>query len=329
MTLADTHLQTNAMQARDALAGGKVLVTGATGFIGAHLCRRLQAIGMEVSAISRTPRSSDTSDLQWWQGDLSDITTVRGQLHAIKPEIIFHLASHVAGARGLELVLPTFHSNLISTVNLLTAATEIGCRRMIIVGSLEEPAPGDAETIPCSPYAAAKWASSTYARMFYALYQTPVVIARLFMVYGPDQPDRHKLIPYAIDMLLRGQAPRLSSGQRLIDWIYIDDVVDGLLAAALAPNVEGQTVDLGSGALIPIHEVVRQLVTLVGARVAPVFGALPDRMMEQVRAADTTAAYAVLGWRPSTPLEQGLRKTVEWYRTQLVAAMAMAGATTD
>ena len=297
-------------------SGQKVLVTGASGFIGSHLCDRLSKDGAEVHAVSRTLRHTDpNTGIQWWQGKLEDIDTVRNILDPVKPEVIFHLASHVAGSRSLELVLPTLHSNLVSTVNLLTVATEIGCRRLVLIGSLEEPEP-DHNQVPCSPYAAAKSASSAYGRMFHELYQTPVVIARLFMVYGSGQQDRRKLIPYVTLSLLQGQAPKLSSGQRLVDWIYVDDVVDGLLVAAQAPNVEGCTVDLGSGILVSIRTVVQQLSNLVGAETQPLFGALPDRPMEQVRVANTTYSYDKLGWQPATSLERGLELTVDWYRKQ-------------
>ena len=117
----------------------KVLITGASGFIGSHLCRRLCTTGIELHAISRAKRPSHGSKLQWWQGDLSDSAMARDLVQAVKPDVIFHLASHVMGARNLENVLPTFRSNLLSTVNILTVASEVGCRRIVLTNSLEEP----------------------------------------------------------------------------------------------------------------------------------------------------------------------------------------------
>ena len=234
-------------------SGQKVLVTGASGLFGSHLCSRLCQASAEVYAISRQFRSCDNDCLHWKQTDLTEIDPVRQLLRTIKPEIIFHLASHVAGSRSLELVLPTLQSNLVSTGNLLTSATEVGCRRLVLIGSLEEPEASNNQVTPCSPYAAAKWASSAYGRMFHALYQTPVVIARAFMVYGPGQQDLRKLVPYVTLSLLQGQSPQLASGKRQVDWIYINDVVAGLLAAAQAPDIDGQTIDIGSGKLTPIR----------------------------------------------------------------------------
>lgn len=302
------------------LLGKKILVTGAKGFIGSHLCRSLYRIGTEVHGVSRKMHSKDENFMRWWQGDLADIEIVRNLLTTIKPEIIFHLASHVAGSRNLELVLPTFRSNLMTTVNILTVATEIGCHRIVLTGSMEEPGSESAETIPCSPYAAAKWASSGYARMFHSLYQTPVVIARLFMVYGPGQQDMTKLIPYVTLSLLRNEAPQLSSGTRQIDWIYVEDIVDGLIAAAQAPDIEGSTIDLGSGSLVPIRTVVEHLVNLVNPTIDPLFGALHDRPMEQVQVAKVSETFDKIGWKPTVSLEKGLALTVDWYRNNFITS---------
>src|SRR5262245_19970534 len=238
----------------------RILVTGASGFIGTHLCHYLHKNGAQVHAVSRTRHDDKTNGLHWWQADLAEISIVRDLFIAIQPEIIFHLASHVAGARESNMILPTFRSNLMSTVNLLTVASEIGCHRIVLTGSMEEPGVKNPESIPCSPYAAAKWASRAYARMFHALYQLPVVILRVFMVYGPGQQDLRKLIPYVILSLLQRESPKLSSGQRQIDWIYVEDVVAAFLAAAQAANIEGSTIDVGSGTLVSIKTIVEQLV---------------------------------------------------------------------
>ena len=296
--------------------GRRVLITGASGFIGSHLCRRLSEVGIELHAVSRMKRPAHEGKLQWWQGDLSDSTTARELVQTIKPHVIFHLASHVMGARSLENVLPTFRSTLFSTVNIMAAAGEVGCRRIVLTNSLEEPDPGDPAPIPSSPYAAAKWASSGYARMFHALYQLPVVVLRLFMVYGPAQRDLGKLIPYVTLCLLRGESPRLTSGRRDVDWIYVEDVVDGIIAAAQANDVEGKTIDIGSGELVPIRTVVEHLVRLTNPTVQPSFDALPERPLEQIRAANTAVSLVQIGWRPKTALKEGLEKTVNWYRQE-------------
>jgi nucleoside-diphosphate-sugar epimerase len=298
-------------------SGETILVTGATGFIGSHLCRRLGDGGAEVHGVSRAEQPREESGPRWWQGDLADLSTVRDLMAAIRPTVVFHLASHVAGARDAGLVVPTFRSNLTSTVNVLAVATEVRCRRVVLASSMEEPEPGNADAIPSSPYAVAKWAGSAYGRMFHALFQLPIVILRIFMVYGPRQRDVSKLVPYVTLALLRGESPKLTAGRRLVDWIYVDDVVDALLAAARSTGVEGCTIDVGSGELVPIRTVVEHLVRLIDRRIEPLFGALTERPLEQTRVADVTRSTALMGWKPGTALEDGLRHTVEWYRRHI------------
>jgi len=171
--------------------------------------------------------------------------------------------------------------------------------------------------VPSSPYAAAKFAASAYGRMFHALYKTPVAILRLFMVYGPGQQDLRKLVPYVTLSLLKGQTPELSSGARKVDWIYVDDVVAGYLAAATAKGVEGSTIDLGSGRLDTVRTVVEELVGLINPHVQPLFGSIPERVLEQTRTADVERSSRLLGWRTQVSLHDGLERTAEWYREQL------------
>ncbi|HVT47338.1 MAG TPA: NAD(P)-dependent oxidoreductase [Vicinamibacterales bacterium] len=293
------------------LAGRKILVTGASGFIGTHLCHRLCAAGAKVTAISRAAHESPA--LQWLRGDVADLAFVRQAFREVAPEVVFHLASHVQGAPHLEQVLPTLRANLLTTVHLLTAAAEHGAGRLVLTGSMTEPDPDQGERFPVAPYAAAKWASSGYARMFHALYGVPIVLARVFMVYGPAQFDRSKLVPYVIQSLLRGESPRLSSGTRLVDWIYVADVVEGLLALAATPGIEGRTLDLGSGRLISIRTIVETLCRLTRLDVEPSFGALAERPMESQRVADVDATFRAVGWRSMVPLDEGLRRTIAWY----------------
>jgi len=297
----------------DSLSHQRIIVTGASGFLGSHLCDRLWPLGAELHAVSRTSRDKDTRPIRWWQADLESLEAVQKLLRTIQPDIIFHLSGFATGAADPRHILTTFQSQLVSKINLLMAATEIGCQRLILTASLEEPDAGGADATPASPYAAAKWAGGAYARMFHRLYQTPVVLGRPFMTYGPQQ-NPNKVIPSVTLSLLRGEAPKLGSGLRPVDWIYVDDVIDGFLAIAHTPNIEGLTFDFGSGELVPIRTVVERLVAQVNPQIMPVFGALADRPVENVRLADTAFAFTKLGWKPTTPLEQGLAQTVAWYR---------------
>jgi nucleoside-diphosphate-sugar epimerase len=291
-------------------ASGNVLVTGASGFIGRALVRRLVADGHTTVCTARRPAHDVAEGAAWVPGDLADRSFVQRLIEEARPAVVFHLASHVTGSRSIDVVPATLANNLVASVSVLEAATEAGCDRVVLIGSGDEPAAGDA---PCSPYAATKWAVGGYARMFLSLYGTPVTTARPFMVYGPDQPDTTKVVPYTITSLLRGEAPTLSSGQRLCDWVYIDDVVDALLVLADAPEVIGRVLDVGSGHLQTVRHVVETIATLVGAAVQPVFGGLADRQGETQAVADVAETARVCGWRPTTDLYEGLKRTVAWY----------------
>lgn len=121
----------------------KILVTGASGFIGSHLCRHLSKLGADVHATSRVMRTSAQGGPCWWHSTLIEIDSVQEIFSKVRPDVVYHLAGSVGASTDKELVLPTFHSLLTSTVNILIGATEVGCRRVILSGSLTEPCSGN------------------------------------------------------------------------------------------------------------------------------------------------------------------------------------------
>jgi nucleoside-diphosphate-sugar epimerase len=152
--------------------------------------------------------------------------------------------------------------------------------------------------------------------MYAELYCLPVVVARVFMVYGPGPQDFGKLVPYVVRTLLEGATPRLSSGAREVDWIFVEDVVEALVRLATAEGVAGHVVDVGSGELATVADVVRRLYSIAGRGDDPPFGTLGDRALEQVRRADVEATTTLLGWCPQVALDDGLRRTFEWFRAE-------------
>ena len=292
----------------------KILVTGASGFIGLHLCKRLALEGNEVHAISRGGYRSPDDHIKWWQADFQDPGEARVLFRNIHPQIVFHLSSRVTGSRDLSEVVPTFQANLASTVSLLVDAAEEGCQRVVLAGSCEAPLQGEEQTL-CSPYAATKWCSAGYADMFRTLFCLSVSVPRIFITYGPGPQDIRKIIPYTILSMLRGERPKLSSGRRMVDWIYVDDVVEGLIRAASTTVPAPSSFDLGSGSLVSIRSLVNRISEIIDNGIEPEFGALPDRPFEHERVADTSILKHTFGWSPSTSLDDGLKKTVNWFKS--------------
>jgi UDP-glucose 4-epimerase len=289
----------------------RCLVTGAGGFLGLALSHALVARGAEVHASGRA--ASRDVPFPWHQCDVADAVAVRRLFSTVAPDTVFHLASRVTGTRDLDLVAPILQDNLVGTVNVLVAATQSGRPRVICLGSLQEP---DMQPLvaPGSPYGAAKLAASAYARMFAEVFALPVSIARPFMAYGAGQTDLTKLVPYVVTQLLRNEEAALSSGMQAFDWVYVDDVVEALLATAATSASIGKTVDIGCGVLTSVRDVAMGIATRLNRTGALRLGAIPDRRLEQTRCADTDATAALIHWRAQVPLEEGLDRSVAWYR---------------
>lgn len=300
----------------DGWRDAEVLVTGARGFLASHLCRRLVHEGARVHGVSRAPDPGHPS-IRWRQLDIADPQVVRPLIADVRPDFVFHLAGHVSGSQRLEQIEPTLLTNLASTVRLLTAVAETGRCRTVMTGSMHEPHPGDPTAVPCSPYAASKTAASAYARMFHALYQLPIGIARPFMAYGPGQWDLTKLLPYVIVSLLRGESPKVGGGTRALDWVFVDDVIEGMLLIARSEFMDARTIDLGCGELVSIRCVIERVVAKIGSDVPVQFGAIEDRPLERRHAAVLEETQRLIGWLPQTTLERGLDASIEWYRLQL------------
>ncbi|MDX2157742.1 MAG: NAD(P)-dependent oxidoreductase [Hyphomicrobiaceae bacterium] len=294
-----------------------VLVTGASGFIASALGNALAQAGAQVHGASRRrPSGIGAAFATHTPADLSDFDACRRLVGEIRPQIVFHLASHVSGRQDLETVRHTLSANFVSTVNLLSALAEVATAKAIVIaGSSEEPRHfehGVASTAPSTPYAAAKLGASAYGAFFRHTLGLPVAHARIFMGYGPGQLDLVKLVPYVTLSLLGGRKPSLTSGAKLADFTYIDDIVDGLMVLGLDPAIE--TLDIGTGRLTSVGEIATRLRDMIAPEAELGFGALTDRVNESRLAADVERSAALTGWRAKVGIEDGLARTVDWYR---------------
>jgi nucleoside-diphosphate-sugar epimerase len=234
-------------------------------------------------------------------------------LEATAPDLVLHLSGVVSAAPRSDLVRPTFDSLVVSSLALLRAVDDGRLPRLVLIGSFEEPPAG---APPGSPYGAAKAAMTSYARL-HAAWGADVVVVRPAMVYGHGQAA-DKLLPYIARCALTGVRPDLTSGARLADWVYADDVIGGIVQAAeRAPA--GSEVDLGTGIMTSTRAVVEALLSALGTDVTPRWGALPDRPFEPSRAAAVEAAEQLIGWRAQHSLDDGLGLAAARWRAEHVA----------
>ncbi len=299
----------------DAFRGQRVLVSGSTGFIGRALCKALLALGADVHGLARRG-DRNIAAVRPWSVDLRDAARVDEVCNEIRPQYVFHLAAQVTARQELDLIRPMLEHNLLGTVNLLLAAMPHGCRRFVFVGTAEEPDGELRRASPSSPYTAAKTAAALYARMFNRVYNWPIVSVRPFLTYGPGQ-ETTKLIPYTILKLLERESPRLTSANRLCDFVHVEDVVRGMLHAAQQAGVEGQTLDLGSGQVVSIRAAVELVANLIGVPGLLRFAAAPERVAEPALIADVESSRRMLGWEPRWTLKTGLAQTIRWYAEQM------------
>ena len=304
---------------------GRVLVTGATGFIGQRLVRRLVALGARVyagAAPDEEPERVAGLPIQVERliFDLRDAGAVQAAVAEAVPQFVFHLAAVGVTDPAVDPAL-ALAVNAGGTIHLLEALRGQNVRRVVLVGTCYEygasqqlAVSGQPSVIegldPFNAYAASKVAAWAFGRMYWRAHGLPVVTVRPFQVYGPGQPA-HTLIPAAIGAALAGEDFPMTPAEQERDFVYVEDVVSGLLAAADAPGVEGEGLDLGTGIARPIRQVIQRVWELAGGtgRVLP--GALPYRPGEVMRiVADADRTARLTGWRAQVGLEEGLRRTI-------------------
>lgn len=133
------------------------------------------------------------------------------------------------------------------------------------------------------------------------------------MGYGPGQP-KSKILPYVITALLNGESPKLTSGKWQVDWIFIDDLIDGIITATTHPKTFSTPIELGSGKLTSVKEMVEIIVKIINTDVYPQFGVIPDRFSEHPRIARVDKTFDMIGWKPKLSVEDGLTITINWFK---------------
>ncbi|GMQ78143.1 MAG: SDR family NAD(P)-dependent oxidoreductase [Anaerolineae bacterium] len=300
----------------------KVLITGAAGFIGKHLAQPLSEAGYEVSLLFRNPRElSRYLEKENLHGiahrenavaDLSDINQTIRALDAVQPDRLIHLASSGVSNPNLP-VDQALRDNLFGTLNLIKACFELesgGRLEKIIVA--RTPGEGTAMNV----YAASKAAAWSFCSMFARTKSFPILGAMIYQTYGPYQPDK-LVIPSAFQAAISNQDFPMTSGKQKKDWIYIDDVVSGLLSLLTIDLKPGTVVELGTGIATPLMLVINKIYKLVGGTGKPLKGFIENRTGEEsLQVANLNATRDQISWTPQVSLEEGLQTYYAWFSRQ-------------
>jgi nucleoside-diphosphate-sugar epimerase len=305
----------------------RALVTGAEGFLGANLVRRLLASGHEVLAVARPGGTSwrlqdIATDVRVVELDLRDLAAVERTVAETKPQWIFHLAAH--GAYSWQTDVEAMVAvNVGATAALLTAARAADVQAFVNVGSsseygLKDHPPREDEWVqPNSHYAVTK-AAGTHLTALAATQGVPAVTLRLYSIYGPWE-DPGRLIPALVREAMGGKLPPLVGPQTARDFVYVDDCCEALLRAAErgAPAGAGASLNVGSGTQTRLDELVEIARASLGVTALPEWGTMEQRSWDtSVWVSDPRAAAEHLDWRASTGLGEGLTRTAAWLRAR-------------
>lgn len=312
----------------------KILVTGAGGFIGSHLCESLSEKGFKVRAMIRYNSRNSwgwlenlpcKKKIEIVSADVRNYDSVRRAVEGV--ELVFHLAALIGIPYSYQTPESYVDTNIKGTLNLLQAAIEFEVNKIICTSTSEVygtaqyvPITEDHPVNPQSPYAASKAAADFMALAFYRSFGVPVSITRLFNTYGPRQSAR-AVIPTIITQVLSGfKHLKLGFVDSTRDFTFVEDAIDGLIKVAESKQGLGEVINIGSNNEIMIRDLVGLIAKLLGKKVSLVTENRRKRPVEsEVRrlVADSSKAERILDWSSKYTFELGLQKTVKWFKDNL------------
>jgi nucleoside-diphosphate-sugar epimerase len=310
------------------------LVTGGAGFIGSHLTDELVRRGERVRVVDnlstgKRQNLAQHPGLEFVEGDLADLDVAKRAMVGI--DYVLHQAAIPSVPRSVLDPIGSNRANIDATVNVLVAARDAGVKRVVYAGSSS--AYGNTPTLPkvetmapapLSPYALQKLVAEQYCQLFTRLYGLETVTTRYFNVFGPRQDPSSPysgVISLFISALCDGRAPTIfGDGEQTRDFTYVANVVDGVLRACHAKDASGEVINVATGGRISLKELFENVRQLVGAKVDPLFADVRAGDVKDSQA-DISKARRLLGYEPIVRFEDGLQKTVDWYRaSQLTVA---------
>jgi nucleoside-diphosphate-sugar epimerase len=311
------------------------LVTGGAGFIGSHLAEELLRRGHRVRIVDSLVTGSRRNlahmpDAEFMEGDLADPDVARAAVDGC--EYVLHQAAIPSVPRSVKDPITSNRANVDATLNTLVASRDAGVRRLVFAGSSS--AYGDTPVLPkhegmpanpLSPYALQKVVGEQYLQLFTKLYGLETVSIRYFNVFGPRQDPSSPysgVISVFAAALLENRPPTIyGDGEQTRDFTYVANVVDGVLRACEAPKASGEVINVATGGRISLNTLFYAMRDVVGAEVEPVYAASRQGDVRDSQA-DIRKARAILGYEPIVTFEDGLSRTIDWYRSEHAAATA-------
>ena len=305
------------------------VVTGGGGFIGSHIARALVRQGQRVRIFDNgmtggPQRLTDVlADIEWIAGDLRDSEALQRAFAGV--EVVFHQAAVASVPRSIAEPTLAHAINLTGTLNVLETACRAGARRVVyasssaVYGVLPGSPKSEAMPVePLSPYAAQKLAGEHYCRIWQQLHGLETVSLRYFNVYGPGQDPQSEyaaVIPKFITAVLRGDTPTVfGDGEQSRDFIYIEDIVNANLRAAMQPEAVGHVFNVGTGGSSTLNQLLAELARITGREIHPNYtDSRPGDVRESL--ADISLLKAILGYQPTVPFGTGLERTVAAFAT--------------
>ena len=308
------------------------LVTGGAGFIGSHLSEELVRRGHTVRVADslitgKRANLTHIPGVEFLEGDLADEPFARRAAEGM--DFVLHQAAIPSVPRSVKDPITSNRANVDATLNVLVAARDAGVKRLVFAGSSS--AYGNTPTLPkhedmpgnpLSPYALQKVVGEQYLQMFTRLYGLETVSIRYFNVFGPRQDPSSPysgVISVFATALLENRSPTIyGDGEQTRDFTYVANVVDGVLRACEAGGASGEVINVATGGRISLNQLFETMRGLVGSNVTPTY---VDARAGDVRdsQADIAKARRILGYQPSVSFEQGLERTIAWYRSATTA----------
>ncbi|MFZ8835306.1 MAG: GDP-mannose 4,6-dehydratase [Candidatus Caldipriscus sp.] len=309
----------------------KVLITGASGFIGSHTVESALERGYSVRVFLRYNSTGyvgnlrflgkKLKDIEIFWGDIRDYTSV---LRAVKGvDYVIHLAAQISVPYSFQNPIDFAMNNVVGTTNILKASVECGISKFVytstseIFGGSDEPLNEDSLRVPKSPYSASKVGADAMVKSFFYTYDLNTLILRPFNTFGPRQSIR-ALIPWIIYQGLRSEKVKLGNLEPKRDFTYVKDTVEGILLALEKETEGGDEINLGTGRSFSVMEVVEVVSKVLGKNLKV---EVEEKLKRPKKAevfnliADNSKAKRILGWEPKWSFEEGVRETVEYVRS--------------